>query len=139
VKKLVVLVSAVVFLPGCANIVSYQYKDKKLPDDQISKIRKSERKSLWQPYISDYLKLGEANKDWKSVGSHFTYFSTALNVMPGEYAIQFYCVTGSTYAYPTATLNAEAGYTYESRCFNAVDGKIGVELKAVKSSQSHIN
>ena len=127
-----------IFLSGCSNTVSYQYKDKTLPDEQISKIRKSEQKSLWQPYISDYLELGKANKDWKSVGSHFTYFSTALNVLPGKYAIQFYCVTGSTYAYPTATLNAEAGYVYESRCFNAVDGKIGVELKAVKSSQNHV-
>lgn len=43
--------------------------------------------------------------------------------------IQYYCATGSTYAYPTVILNAKAGKTYESRCFNAKGGNVGVELK----------
>jgi uncharacterized protein YceK len=137
-KKFLILMCYTIFLSGCSNTVSYQYKDKTLSDSQISKIRKSDQNSLWQPYISDYLELDKANRDWKSVGSHLTYFPTALNVLPGKYAIRFYCATGSTYAYPTAKFNAEAGYTYESRCFNAEGGQVGVELKAVKSSQSQI-
>lgn len=133
-KKLAILMCYVVFLSGCADLVSYQYEDRELPDNKISKIRKSSKKSRWQPFISDYLELkeGETDEDWTSVGSHFTYFSTALNVLPGNYAIQFYCKTGSTYAYPMAVLKAEAGKTYESRCFNAEDNKVGVELKEVK-------
>lgn len=43
-------------------MVSYQYKDKSLPDDEIAKVRKSNQKSLWQPFISDYLEIDKNKK-----------------------------------------------------------------------------
>lgn len=129
INKGLCILTIALLLTGCVG-TQYQYKGS-LPDSQIAKVRASTENSVWYPFVSAYFEVDkvDGDREWVSVGNHFTGFSAKLNVLPGNYLVQFYCASGGTYAYPVAPLRAEAGKTYESRCFNAVGGKVGAEIK----------
>lgn len=119
---------------GCAT-VKYSYKDKNTPDYEVAKLRQSKVNNGWRAYFSDYIDLNKGSeKRWQSVGNHFTGFSSSMNFLQGKYVVRFMCSTGASVAYPVLDLSLEKGEIYSVRCFNAVGGTVGVEVK-----ESNIN
>lgn len=99
--------------------------------DEVARLRPSKTPSLWKPQLVDVLDTSrEATEhDWINVGNSIAGYPSKMNLKPGRYEIRFICTRGPSYAYPYATIVVEAGKIYSTRCFNAVDGMIGVEVK----------
>ncbi|MCF2859153.1 hypothetical protein L1286_16845 [Pseudoalteromonas sp. SMS1] len=116
---------------SCANLSTYKnYKNKKLSDDLVAKIRPSTKNSVFTPGIASVRNTSRdaSDKKTKSVGGAMAGYPVKMNLLPGRYVITFYCFTGNTYAFPSAEVVVEEGSTYYSRCFNAPEGKVGVEV-----------
>lgn len=120
---------SVLTISGCAT--RYTYKNTSLPETDISQIRNTKVDNGWRALFSDYADLSDTKNgnDSISLGDHFIGFSSKMNFLPGLYWIRFRCVSGSVESYPSATVELKKGTIYSARCFNAVENKVGVEIK----------
>lgn len=134
-KKIITILCILIVNSGCQT-VKYQYKDKSLPTDKIARIR-ADNGSDWHELLSDYMELSKPieQRKWKSIGNHFSGFSSRLNLLPGRYLIRFYCNGGQILAYPSADVVVETGKLYSARCYNAGNQQIGVEVTEATDSQ----
>lgn len=132
-KKIAAIVLVLFSISGCTGTTVYQYSDRSRLPVEIGLIRPSEAKSAWTTSIASYKRIGfGGGRESKRYSTAFSAYPRALKVLPGTYVIGFHCTTGSRYAYPAARLTVSAGEVYEARCFNAVDNKVGIEVKRVE-------
>lgn len=125
----------VIAITSCANLSTYKnYKNKKLSEDLVAKIRPSTKNSVYTPGIASIKNTSRdaIDRQTKSVGGSMAGYPVKMNLLPGRYFITFYCFTGNTYSFPSTEVVVEEGSTYYSRCFNAPEGKVGVEVYEVE-------
>ena len=130
-KSTIVCTMLALAMTGCASTYS-QFKDKSLPETQYAKARPLKVNNGWTPMVETFAlaqDIAGGKKNWVKLGSFMVDAPTNVNMLPGEYMFIFQCRTGSSYAFPMTVMKLEAGKVYSSRCFNAVDDKVGVEIK----------
>ncbi|MBQ4862173.1 hypothetical protein J8L98_10785 [Pseudoalteromonas sp. MMG013] len=130
--KHAVLAFTIIGISGCAMLpVSKPYKNKSLSNDKIAMLRPTIENSTWVPGISEIMNKSRdiETPRWRSIGNSFIGgYPQRMNLLPGRYEIIFYCANGNSYAFPRAKVVVEEGKIYSTRCFNAVDDQVGVEV-----------
>jgi hypothetical protein len=125
-------------LSSCAQQVAKPYPEKSLSNEQVARLRPSKSNSIWQPAFVDFMDISRHIDEpkWKNVGNYFAGYPKRMNLKPGRYRVKFICSSGASYAYPSTIIVVEAGTIYSTRCFNAVDGLIGIEV--VESNETGV-
>ena len=113
-------------LAGCAGTVqTYSGNPKDASQIAVVRARASEFSGTGNRYFvsfASYAKLEPGQKPVpERVGNAFTGYPSELQLLPGRYAVMTRCSIMNQYAFPSFTLDAVAGATYEVICEPVAD------------------
>lgn len=87
-------------------------------------------------FFASYSKLEPGSKlDFQQVGNAFAGYPSEMHMLPGKYLVMTRCVIGGQYAFPSFTLEAVAGATYEVLCSPVADqlGRVKVTVQKIEA------